>query len=489
MKRFFSIFIALMFVSSICLGQYLYENPVWVKNNTGTALTNVQVMIKFNTQVPISLGRMLANGYDIRFYAVCGGTTVLPHWVEGYLNTDSTKIWINVPSIGANDSTQIFLYYGNTAATNASTLSVFDGPHSSTDSVVVASTNTVSLCQRGFRFSANEDVLIGYFGKRTPNATQRYLTLFNFTTQAIVAQIQVDAGAVGVYNYNALPNPIWIPQGQQYIMTLFNGSGDMYYYGASSQIGQHLTYYDMRYANSCTQNTFPTSVLTAIHYGTPDFLYYTKQNVTPAPTFRVLVPADTLTPAAPLNLTATPGNTTALLKWNKNTEFDIHHYDCFRNTTNNPAGSTLIGTVLQPDTIFNATGLTNGTLYYFWVRAADSYCSPKNSPYSLVASCTPSPVSVGNNNGEIPKEFKLFNNYPNPFNPVTTIKFDLPKDVQVNLKIYDVLGKEVTVLVNEIYKAGSYQISFNGSGLASGIYFYKINAGSFTDIKRMILIK
>jgi len=203
----------------------------------------------------------------------------------------------------------------------------------------------------------------------------------------------------------------------------------------------------------------------------------------------VLVPADTLTPAAPLNLTATPGNTTALLKWNKNTEFDIHHYDCFRNTTNNPAGSTLIGTVLQPDTIFNATGLTNGTLYYFWVRAADSYCSPKNSPYSLVASCTPSPVSVGNNNGEIPKEFKLFNNYPNPFNPVTTIKFDLPKDVQVNLKIYDVLGKEVTVLVNEIYKAGSYQISFNGSGLASGIYFYKINAGSFTDIKRMILIK
>ncbi|MCX6164206.1 MAG: DUF2341 domain-containing protein [Ignavibacteriae bacterium] len=278
MKHLSAFLIVLFLLLNVSNAQYKYENPVWVKNNTATALTNVQVLIKFNTAVPIAAGWMLANGNDIRFVSTCNSSTYLGHWVEGYLNTDTTAIWVNVPAIGASDSAQVFLYYGNPAASNISTLAVFYGPHSSTDSVVVATTNTVSNCQRGFRFTANEDVLVGYFGKRIPNATQRYLTLFDFTTQAILAQIQVDAGTAGVYNYNALTTPLWLKSGQQYVMELFNGTSDMYYYGASTQIGQHLTLGDMRYCNSCTQNTFPTTVLTGQHYGTPDFLYYTKHS-------------------------------------------------------------------------------------------------------------------------------------------------------------------------------------------------------------------
>ncbi len=477
----------IIFISTSVYSQYKYEAPFYIKNNTGTALTNVQVKLVTGTAAYISSGWMQTDGKDIKFSPACNTTSLLNHWVEGYLNTDTTAIWVSVPSIGANDSTLVYMFFGYAGATNTSTLGVFYGPHSSTDSVVVASSNTVSNCQRGFRFTANEDVLVAYFGKRTPNATQRYLTLFDFSTQAILAQIQVDAGSVGAYNYNALPAPLWIKSGQQYIMTLFNGSGDMYYYGSSSQIGQHLTYGDMRYLNSCTQNSFPTNILTGMHYGTPDFLYYTKQNVNPAPTYRTLPAADTLTPAVPTNLTAVGSNQTATLKWKKNTEFDMSVYSVYRNTTNNPSTATMIGTKNQPDTTYVNTGLTNGTTYYFWVKASDRYCTPKTSDFSTVASCTP--TSIGEPSTEVPDKYYLEQNYPNPFNPSTTIKFGLKKDALVELKVYDVSGKEVMVLANGQYKAGNYSIEFGTENLASGVYFYSIKAGEFTEIKKMVLIK
>lgn len=87
-------------------------------------------------------------------------------------------------------------------------------------------------------------------------------------------------------------------------------------------------------------------------------------------------------------------------------------------------------------------------------------------------------------------KFKLLQNYPNPFNPSTRIQYTLQGVNQlVNLKVYNVLGKEVGTLVNEEQSAGSYEVVFNASGLTSGIYFYKLNAGKFTETKSMILIK
>jgi len=92
-------------------------------------------------------------------------------------------------------------------------------------------------------------------------------------------------------------------------------------------------------------------------------------------------------------------------------------------------------------------------------------------------------------NENIPQKFNLQQNYPNPFNPVTNIKYDLPKDVYVKINIYDLLGREIKTLVNEFKQAGSYLISFNGTEFASGVYFYRIQAGSFIQVKRMVLIK
>jgi parallel beta-helix repeat protein len=89
----------------------------------------------------------------------------------------------------------------------------------------------------------------------------------------------------------------------------------------------------------------------------------------------------------------------------------------------------------------------------------------------------------------IPKQFSLSQNYPNPFNPVTTIKYSLPRDVKVLIKVYDIIGKEVKTLVNDFQKAGYYEIRFDGTNFATGVYFYRFEAGEFVQTKKMVLVK
>jgi len=87
------------------------------------------------------------------------------------------------------------------------------------------------------------------------------------------------------------------------------------------------------------------------------------------------------------------------------------------------------------------------------------------------------------------ERFTLANNYPNPFNPSTKIQYSLPTSEYVSLKVYDIIGREVATLVNTQQSAGSYDVEFNASNLTSGVYFYKINAGSFDAVKKMLLVK
>lgn len=91
--------------------------------------------------------------------------------------------------------------------------------------------------------------------------------------------------------------------------------------------------------------------------------------------------------------------------------------------------------------------------------------------------------------GNIPSDFELNQNYPNPFNPSTTINFSIPVEAFVTLDVYNAIGQKVASLVNEDKSAGTYNVDFNASNLTSGIYFYKISAGNFTETKKMILMK
>ena len=93
------------------------------------------------------------------------------------------------------------------------------------------------------------------------------------------------------------------------------------------------------------------------------------------------------------------------------------------------------------------------------------------------------------NNFTQPDQFSLQQNYPNPFNPSTRIQYQVSRISQVTLKVYDVLGNEAATLVEAEQPAGIYEVEFNASQISSGIYFYKLQAGSFVETKKMILLR
>jgi len=116
------------------------------------------------------------------------------------------------------------------------------------------------------------------------------------------------------------------------------------------------------------------------------------------------------------------------------------------------------------------------TQYRFFLKAGE--CEKR---FSLTLSLT----ALNN----IPTEFSLLQNYPNPFNPRTTIRYLIPHKSFVNITVYDMLGREVSKLVNEEKLSGSYEVQFDGSKLSSGVYFYRLHAGSYFKTKKLMLIK
>lgn len=98
-------------------------------------------------------------------------------------------------------------------------------------------------------------------------------------------------------------------------------------------------------------------------------------------------------------------------------------------------------------------------------------------------------IGIQQISNEVPLNYKLNQNYPNPFNPSTKIRFDIPKSGNVNITVYDMLGREVTTLVNQQLSPGTYETDWDASGYSSGIYYYKIQSDDFVDTKKMVLIK
>ena len=108
---------------------------------------------------------------------------------------------------------------------------------------------------------------------------------------------------------------------------------------------------------------------------------------------------------------------------------------------------------------------------------------------NVVVDLALTPTSVSQTSTAQPAQFTLGQNYPNPFNPSTTIEFALPKASSVELKVYTTLGQEVATLVQETMSAGRHTVSFNAGRLASGLYFYRISAGDFNSVRKMMLVK
>jgi len=111
------------------------------------------------------------------------------------------------------------------------------------------------------------------------------------------------------------------------------------------------------------------------------------------------------------------------------------------------------------------------------------------TPYSITYFTYHDLTDVGENSVNIPDKYSLFQNYPNPFNPETTIEFHLPQSGFTTLKVFDILGNEIITLVNEELSAGKYTRTISGTTLSSGIYFYRLSSGNFSETNKCILLK
>jgi hypothetical protein len=133
-----------------------------------------------------------------------------------------------------------------------------------------------------------------------------------------------------------------------------------------------------------------------------------------------------------------------------------------------------------------------GTDVYYYVSARSNsgrtVTKPLTAPQGYIKFRVDNPTSIGNELHS-PEEFSLSQNYPNPFNPQTIIEFTLVAKANTNLIIYDALGREVAVLVNELRDAGQHKVVFDATGISAGVYFYKLSANGTSKVRRMILVK
>jgi hypothetical protein len=133
-------------------------------------------------------------------------------------------------------------------------------------------------------------------------------------------------------------------------------------------------------------------------------------------------------------------------------------------------------------------GLSNGTILSFAVQDSIVFAGTygmgiwRRSVSELI-------TGVKKENDAIPSEFRLFQNYPNPFNPSTIISFTLPSRSFVSLKVFDLLGREVATIVSEEMPSGSYSRQWNAVNISSGIYFYRLQAGAYTETRKLVILK
>lgn len=520
---FLAILLAFAFTGKAQLSGYSQVKPITVYNTATVAAVDYQLKLTINTQSLISATQMQSNGDDIRFGKTCNGSVLYNHWLESGINTTTTSVWVKIDSIPAGGSRTFYFFHDNSSATSASSIpGVFIGLKSATDSVASGAAGGVANSQRGFRFSPNEDILVTDFGKREPTGTTRYVTLFDNATTNIITQIQV-SGPAATYSYAPLTNPIWLTQGTQYVLQLFQGTGDGYYYGTSSQINSKLTYYDMPYCNSCTQNTFPTSVLSNYHYGYPDLHFYWKNNITPAPTYSigqgpsisVAQSASSVCPNASVSISASTTAAGFTYTWNPGgitsasitvTPSVSTTYTVSGSQTGCTAGSTNTVSVnvyalpsvsaTSSNTLIcvgqSATLTANGAGSYSWAPTGSGSsivvsptvtanytvtgtstvtgCSNTSIVTQNVSACTGINALTTNNTS--------FNVFPNPNNG----KFVIELEADAQIEIYNTLGE---VIFNESVKKGRHTIHLHSS--AQGVYFIKSNTNGKSAVSKIVV--
>jgi hypothetical protein len=193
---------------------------------------------------------------------------------------------------------------------------------------------------------------------------------------------------------------------------------------------------------------------------------------------------DNISPSAPQHLSGNQTSTSITLTWMRNYENDLNGYALYRSTTPIKDTDTLSRYASTSDTMYSDHDITSNSEYYYALRAEDIHGNM--SPFSNQLNFTVTDVT----NSTAPSfAYSLEQNYPNPFNPTTAISFCVQKQEYTEVKIFDIMGREVVILISEILSPGRYTYRWNASQYATGIYLYQITSGAFRQTKKLLFLK
>lgn len=253
----------------------------------------------------------------------------------------------------------------------------------------------------------------------------------------------------------------------------------------SNQVAQYKIYFPILWGNPGVKGiTFWGYIQNDVWSSYPNtYLLYSDGQERPAlqwlRTFiQAPIPPTVLSPAAGANVPRNPQ-----LLWRSSALATSYHIQVSDNRT---FGTIALDTTTA-DTTLQVKPLIANTLYYWRVSGTNSFGA---SDYTtIIAFVTGDFISDVKRESVLPTQWGLSQNFPNPFNPSTSIRFQLPEASIVSLKVFDALGREVAVLVDGLKASGRYIVNWNSAGVPSGVYFYRLQAGKFVETKKMILAK
>ena len=297
----------------------------------------------------------------------------------------------------------------------------------------------------------------------------------NFTSD--VQNLPLGGGSVNFYDMTTNSPESWswsFPGGTPSTSTLQNPTGITY--SATGAYAVSLT----------TTNSFGSNLKTIVNYirvaGVP------------------MNPVTTVSPPSGITLLVSAQDPSLYqFKWNSSSSSPTVKYifkikkigpSAETNFQSDNSGSDTVISLRKSflDSLATSFGLTGDSVQCTWRAAATNGLDTIISSPNLIK-IRRIPVGINQISSLIPGEFELYNNYPNPFNPGTTIKFDIAKSQFVKLAVYNMLGEQVSSLVNQNMTPGSYSVNFDASSLSSGMYFYRIESQGYSQTKRMVLVK
>jgi len=355
--------------------------------------------------------------------------------------------------------------------------------------------------------STNKFFIIEYRKKLSPHdkAGDEGIYVYHVTNDDWAPTIDVEC-ADGNWNFvkdfttETLTRTTPNPTGSDDEMNYLSGSYGCFapYYHENSAGGDTEDAFDLEFNDVFSPKSNPRSTNSTSMDFTMEVKYKTSLNYGISLYFNTPYAGK---PSKPQNLTATWVGDHPKLTWNRNEEPDMKEYKIYRKIEDETGWvyvTTLTQTSSSPqswiDNDVNKPGKFDDIFTYSYdVVAVDS--SNQVSVHSLKASINGTGLMWKSNDDEemeiteIIKEYALSSNYPNPFNPTTQISYQITKNGFVNLVVYNALGQEVNQLVNQHQSSGKYSVKFNASNLPSGVYIYKLQAGEFSSVKKMMLIK